>query len=255
MSQTEKARHLDLLHIRGKPLFLYNIWDAGSARVVADAGAKAIATGSWSMAAAQGYPDGEAIPLSTVELVVRQIARTVDLPVTVDFEGAYAVAPEQAAENVARIVLAGAVGINFEDGVIGGSGVHDITLQCRRIEAIRAKVEAMGIPLFINARTDLFLQADASRHAGVLEEATERARAYARAGASGYFVPGLVDERVIEALCAASPEPVNVMLAAGALSARQLGTLGVSRISYGPLPYRCCMQQFGGQASAIGRDL
>lgn len=107
------------------------------------------------MAAAQGYPDGEAMPLDTVELMVRRIVQTVDLPVTVDFEGAYAVEPEKAAANVARIISAGAIGINFEDGVVGGNGVHDIAFQCRRVEAIRAKAEALDVALFINARTDL----------------------------------------------------------------------------------------------------
>ena len=249
MNQAEKAHHFGTLHTRSAPLTLYNIWDAGSAKVVAEAGAKAVATGSWSMAAAQGYPDGQAIPLDTVELIVRRIAGTVDVPVTVDLEGAYSVVPEEAAANAARIVLAGAVGINFEDGVIGGNGIHEITLQCRRIEAIRAKAEALGVLLFINARTDLFLQADATRHAVLLDAATERARAYAHAGASGYFAPGLVDERIIEALCAASLLPVNVMVKEGAPPPSRLGSLGVSRISYGPHPYRRCMQQFGEQAS------
>ena len=106
MTQAEKAAQFSALHVRGEPLVLYNIWDAGSAKAVAGSGAKAVATGSWSMAAAQGYPDGEAIPLDTVELVVRQISRSVDVPVTVDLEGAYAVEPEQVAANVARIVMA-----------------------------------------------------------------------------------------------------------------------------------------------------
>ena len=164
MTQAEKASLFSNRHVKGEPLVLYNIWDAGSARAVATAGAKAVATGSWSIAAAQGYPDGEAIPLDMVELIVRQIARSVDVPLTVDFEGAYAVEPEQAAANVARIVMAGAVGINFEDGVIGGDGLHDVALQCRRIEAIRARAEALGVALFINARTDLFLACAAERN-------------------------------------------------------------------------------------------
>ena len=90
MTQIEKATSFSALHVSGKPLVLYNIWDAGSAKAVAGSGAKAVATGSWSMAAAQGYSDGEVIPLNTVELIVRQIARSVDVPVTVDLEGAYA---------------------------------------------------------------------------------------------------------------------------------------------------------------------
>ncbi len=202
------------------------------------------------MAAAQGYPDGQAIPLDAVELIVRQIARSVDVPVTVDLEGAYAIEPERAAANVIRIIQAGAIGINFEDGIIGGDGLHDIALQCRRIRAIRAGAETLGVALFINARTDLFLQAaDAASHVTLLDAATERAQAFADAGASGYFVPGLVDEELIETLYAASPQPVNIMMKAGASSTSRLAKLGVSRISYGPMPYFQSMQQLGQEAS------
>lgn len=249
MEQDEKARAFATLHISGKPLTLYNIWDAGSAKVVADAGAEAVATGSWSVAAAQGYSDGEAIPLDAVEVTVRRITAIVDVPVTVDLEGAYAVEPGQAAANAVRIVGAGAVGINFEDGVVGGHGLHGTALQCRRIQAIRAAAEALGITLFINARTDLFLRAsDAALHADLLAPAIERARAYALAGASGYFVPGLVNERLIGKLCAACPVPVNIMAMQGVPSHAQLANLGVGRISYGPKPYRDCMDAFGRQA-------
>ncbi len=253
MTQAEKAALFSALHVRGKPLVLYNIWDAGSAKAVAGSGAKAVATGSWSMAAAQGYPDGEALPLETVERTVRQVARSVNLPVTVDLEGAYAVEPEQAAANVARIVQAGAIGINFEDGIIGEDGLHGVALQCRRIQAIQAGAEALGVALFINARTDLFLQAaDAASHAALLNAATGRAQAYADAGASGYFVPGLVNEELIGALCAASSQPVNIMMKAGAPSISRLAALGVSRISYGPMPYIQCMQRLGQEASEAG---
>ena len=249
MEQAEKARAFAALHVPGRPLVLYNIWDAGSAKAVAGAGAKAVATGSWSVAAAQGYSDGEAVPLDALEHTVRRITATVDVPVTVDVEGAYAVEPGQAGANVARIVRAGAVGINFEDGVIGSHGLHETAQHCRRIQAIRAAGEALGIALFINARTDLFLQApDAALHADLLAPAIERARAYALAGASGYFAPGLVDQRLIGALCAASPMPVNIMVMQGAPSHAQLGALGVSRISYGPKPYRDCLDAFGRQA-------
>jgi len=250
MTQAEKAISFSALHARDKPLVLYNIWDAGSAKAVAGSGAKAVATGSWSMAAAQGYPDGEAIPLDTVELIVRQIARSVDVPVTVDLEGAYAIEPEQAAANVARMIRAGAIGINFEDGIIGGDGLHNTAFQCRRIQAIRAGAEALGIALFINARTDLFLQVtDAASHATLLNAAIERAQAYADAGASGYFVPGLVNEKLIGVLCAASSQPVNIMMKAGAPSVARLAKLGVSRISYGPTPYVQSMQRLGQEAS------
>ena len=154
---------------------------------------------------------------------------------------------------MARIIRAGAVGINFEDGIIGGDGLHDIAFQCRRIQAIRAGADALGVALFINARTDLFLQmADAASHATLLDAAIERAQAFADAGASGYFAPGLVDEELIGALCAASSQPVNIMMKAGAPSTSRLAALGASRISYGPMPYIQSMQQLGQEASKAG---
>jgi len=219
------------------------VWDAGSAKAVADAGADAVATSSWSMAAAQGFADGETMPFDLVEEIVGRIATTTDLPLTVDIEGGYAVEPDELADNIERIVSAGAVGINLEDGIIGGNGLHDTALQYRRIEAVWTRAARLGCGLFINARTDLFLQAeDRNCHAGLLEPAIERARAYADAGASGFFAPGLVDQQLIEVLCGAARLPVNVMVVDDTLSAGQLGKLGVSRVSYGPMPYIRCMQ-------------
>jgi len=254
MSLADKARLFAALHVKGRPLVLTNIWDAGSAKAVADAGADAIATSSWSMATAQGFTDGEAMPFDLVEEIVGRIARTADLPLTVDIEGGYAVEPDGMADNVERIVSASAVGVNLEDGIIGGSGLHETTLQCRRLEAIRTRAARHGIDLFINARTDLFLQAeDRDRHAGLLDPAIERAHAYADAGASGFFAPGLADERLIEALCGAARLPVNVMVVGDAPSTSRLGELGVSRISYGPMPYIRCMQHLKQQASPANR--
>jgi len=250
MNLTDKAHRFAALHVKGRPLILINVWDAGSAKAIADAGTDAIATSSWSMAAAQGFADGETIPFDLVEGIVRRIAMTADLPLTVDIEGGYAVEPEVMVDNVERIVSAGGVGINLEDGIIGGSGLHDTAFQCRRIDAIRMRAVQHGIDVFINARTDLFLQAkDRDSHAGLLNLAIERAHAYADAGASGFFAPGLVDERLIEALCGAAKLPVNVMIVEGAPSTIRLGELGVSRISYGPMPYIRCMQHLKQQAS------
>jgi len=249
MNQIGNAAAFQGLHRGDQPLVLYNIWDSGSASAVAKAGAQAVATSSWSMAAAHGYSDGEAMPLAAVEVVVREIVTTVAVPVTVDFEGAYAVDPDEAAANVARIIRAGGVGINFEDQILGGNGVHPTALQCRRIAAIRAVADALGVALFINARTDLFLQAaDVTQHSTLATKAAERARAYAQAGASGFFVPGLANEQIIEGLCAASPIPLNVMANEGSPSAAHLRSLGVQRVSYGPLPYLRCMQHLASLA-------
>lgn len=236
MDQTDKARQLQRLHVPGEPLVLFNIWDAGGAKALEETGVSAIATGSWSVAAAQGYADGEQIPLELVERIVERICAATTVPVTVDFEGGYASAPEAVAINVQRIVSAGAVGINFEDQVVAGTGLHDIALQSRRIAAIRAS--AGDLPLFINARTDLFLQAKPETdHAALIPETMERADAYASAGASGLFLPGLVDPDLIAQMCAYTELPVNIMMKPGAAAVAELAQLGVARVSFGPGPY------------------
>src|SRR5205085_8842136 len=146
------------LHVPGDPVVLYNIWDVGSALAVAAAGAKALATGSHPVADANGWPDGQKVPLDFALANATRIVDAVDLPVTVDFEGAYSADPDQGAANVARLKETGAVGCNFEDQVVGGEGLHPIDLQARRIAAIR---NAVGTDFYVNARTDLFLKTQA----------------------------------------------------------------------------------------------
>lgn len=248
MNQTDKAHLFGTLHVKGDPLVLYNIWDAGSAKAVAKAGAAAIATGSWSVAAAQGYPDGEVIPLDMLETIVRRIVDIVDLPVTIDFEGGYGPEPEAVACHVAPIMKAGAIGINFEDRIVGGDGVYDVGTQSARIAAIRQSADGQHMPLFINARTDLFLQAPAEKHGERLVEARERALAYRDAGASGFFAPGLLDEPLIADLCEASPLPVNIMMMKGVPPFAHLAKLGVARVSHGPSPFRSLMTSLEEQA-------
>ncbi len=160
MQQKERAQHFASLHVPGKPLILYNAWDAGSARAIARAGFQATGTSSWAIAAAHGYSDGESIPLTFMEEITAHIVRTVDLPVSVDTEGGYSIDPLACAKNIARFVDRGVVGINFEDRVLAGTGLHEIDAQCVRIAAIRNMADARGIPLFINARTDVFLGRD-----------------------------------------------------------------------------------------------
>lgn len=252
MTQLEKARQFAGLHVKGRPLVLYNIWDAGSARAVLEAGASAIATGSWSVAAAHGFDDGEAISLDLVEMVVGRIATTADAPLSVDFERGYGSGPAEVARNVRRIVMAGAVGINFEDGLAEGQGLVGISDQCERIGAIRDVAAKLGMPLFINARTDLFLrEPDRSKQVNLIGEAKARAAAYADAGADGFFVPGLVEEGSIERLCRASSLPVNVMILPGAPPLPRLAELGVARVSFGPLPFVSAMQALKEQAEAV----
>lgn len=252
MDQKERAQNFARLHLKGNPVILYNIWDAGSARAVADAGAKALATGSWSVAAAHGLNDGEELPLSVLLDTVRAIVATTELPLSVDFEGGYAEEPVEVAANVAKLIEMGVVGINFEDQIVHGDGIYPVERQAARIRAIRKMAEDQGIPFFINARTDLFLQeSDAAKHGALLDQAIQRARAYADAGGSGFFAPGLIEPGLIETLCAAFTLPVNIMMKAGAPDPKALAKLGVSRISYGPGPYRVMIEKLREAAAVV----
>jgi 2-methylisocitrate lyase-like PEP mutase family enzyme len=251
MTGSDKFRRFAALHRPGEPVILYNAWDAGSAKAVAEAGAGAIATGSASVAAAHGFDDAEGLPLDLALANAGRVVAAVDLPVTIDFEGGYAVDPEPLAANVSRLAATGAIGCNFEDQVVGGEGLHPVERQADRIRAIRA---AVGPDFFINARTDIFLKAKAETHdEEKVGAALERACAYAEAGASGFFVPGLADLRLLERFCAASPLPVNFMAFPGAPDAAQVAAAGVARISHGPFPYRLAIKALKEAAEAIYR--
>ncbi|MFK7993090.1 MAG: isocitrate lyase/phosphoenolpyruvate mutase family protein [Granulosicoccus sp.] len=251
MNQIEKANHFASLHIAGSPLVLYNIWDAGSAKTITDSGAAAVATGSWSVAAAHGFDDGEKIPMSLLFEVVRRIAESVDVPLSVDFEGGYSTDPDAAAENIRQLIATGAIGINIEDQIVGGQGLHSIVDQANRIRAIRKAAEQANVPLFINSRTDLFLKSDATQHQGHVDEALERATAYAEAGASGFFVPGLTQSALIERVCLNTGLPVNVMMRGELKKISDVAPLGVSRASFGPGPYIEAMSDLAGKFKAL----
>lgn len=232
------------LHIPGEPLVLYNIWDPGSARAVAAAGAKALATGSHPVGNASGFGDGQKVPISYVIENARRIIAATDLPLTVDFEGAYSTDAEEGAANVARLKEAGVIGCNLEDQVIGGEGLHPLAAQVARISAIR---RAVGEAFFINARTDLFLKFEEHDEA-LVDRAIERGRAFADAGASGFFVPRLADPGQVERVVREVPLPLNVIAFPGAPPRRDWAAAGVARISYGPFPFRRLMDQL--QANA-----
>jgi len=237
------------LHVPGNPVILYNIWDVGSALAVVEAGAPALATGSHPVADANGWPDGQQVPLDFVFANARRIVGAVNIPLTVDFESAYSTDPADGAANVTRLKETGAVGCNFEDQVIGGQGVHPIDLQVARIRAIR---DAVGADFFINARTDLFLKTQTYDDA-LVEQVIERGKAFADAGASGFFVPRLTDASQIERIIAAVPLPLNVIAFPGAPDKKVWTDAGVARISHGPFPHRALMAKLTEMArEAIG---
>ncbi|MFN8531596.1 MAG: isocitrate lyase/phosphoenolpyruvate mutase family protein [Anaerolineae bacterium] len=238
MVNVERAQTFKDLHRKGTPLILYNVWDVGTAKAVQQAGAKAIATSSAAVAVANGFSDRQDLPIDLALANLRRIVAAVDLPVTLDFESGYAASPDELGPNIRQVIEAGAVGINFEDQIIGGTGLYSIETQCARIAAVRQAADELSFPLFINARTDLFLKKNVSEHTeALLEEAIERAKAYRLAGASGIFAPGLRRDDLIRTLCDASPLPVNIMIYPDTFAPGQLAACGVSRISYGAVPY------------------
>ena len=160
-----------------------------------------------------------------------------DCPVTVDFEGGYATDPDTVGQNTRRLLAIGVIGLNFEDQIVNARGLYSIGNQVEPLRAVRAAADALGIPAFINARTDMFLKAAPDvDHASLVDEAVARAAAYAKAGADGFFVPGLTDKTLIRTLCRLVALPVNVM-AADPQGNGDLAGLGVSRISFGSNPY------------------
>ena len=241
--QRRKAERFRALHVRGTPVILFNIWDPGSAKAVASGGALALATGSWSVAHANGFADGEETPRALVIDNLRRIARAVDLPVTIDLESGYGEAPERVGETVRLAIEAGAVGCNLEDSFPADGSLRETAAQVARLRRARQIADAAGIGFFVNARTDVFFQRPAEQHdEEMLQGAIERSRAYADAGADGLFAPGLSDLALIGRLAEASPLPLNIMVDPRTPPIRALAGQGVARVSHGPGPYLLAMK-------------
>jgi 2-methylisocitrate lyase-like PEP mutase family enzyme len=241
--QKRKVEQFRALHIPGKPLVLFNIWDAGSAKAVAASGAKAIATGSWSVANANGFADGERISLSLAVDNLRRIVGATDLPVTIDLESGYGDKSEVVGETIGLAIDAGAVGCNLEDSFPANGKLRETVDQGDRIRRARQTADTANIRFFINARTDIFFQRPSEQHDdAMVVEAIERARAYEEAGADGLFVPGLMDITLIARLAEVSPLPLNVMVDDATPPVSVLAEHGVARVSHGPRPYLMTMK-------------
>lgn len=225
-TSTRAATFHGLHDHRSRPLVLVNVWDAASARLVEDAGATAIATTSAGVAWSLGRPDGNTLTRAEAMDAVARIAASVSVPVTVDIESGYADDADGVARTVDAVLEAGAVGINIEDGRLHPEALAD------RIGAARRAAERAGVPLFVNARTDVHLAGlvDPER---LLAETLERARRYRGAGADGVFVPGVRDVQTIRALVESIDGPVNVMAGPGSPTVAELARIGVARISLG----------------------
>lgn len=231
------------LHVPGKPLVLYNIWDPGSAKAVAAAGAPALATGSYGVAEAFGAGDGEKLPFADVIANLERIIAVVEVPVSLDIETGYGADPAAVRASVQAAREAGAVGINMEDRLPGETEVLPLAEAARRIEAAAAS------GLFVNARTDVFKGREPSP--ALVEEALKRARAYADAGASGLFVPFLTDAACVRAICEASPLPVNLTAKPELGTLEEIAAMGAGRISYGHQPWLWAMEKLRADAQAI----
>ncbi|WP_293676837.1 isocitrate lyase/phosphoenolpyruvate mutase family protein [uncultured Phenylobacterium sp.] len=244
MSQTAKAELFRQLHQGPDVLVLPNAWDAASAAVVADAGAKAIATSSAAVAWVHGQPDGDILAVETTCAVVAAIAAVVDVPVSCDFEGGFTDDLDQLQRNVGQVIQAGAVGINFEDGG------RDPQLHAAKIAAVRKAAGQAGVPLFINARADVYLRRLAEGEAAEAE-AIARGKLYVSAGADGVFVPGAVDPELIRRLAAAIPAPLNILARPGAPDAAALAALGARRLSAGSATFNAAYAALARTAAAF----
>jgi 2-methylisocitrate lyase-like PEP mutase family enzyme len=208
---------------------LPNAWDAASAALVEQAGARAVATTSGGVAWSLGAPDGDGVSRDLVVDAVRRIAAAVAVPVSADIVSGFGATPDEVGETIRLVIEAGAVGVNIEDG---GAPLRPVAEQAERVAAARAAADASGVPLFLNVRTDVYLRgvgAEADRPAEVLR----RAAAYVAAGADGIFVPGLRDPEVLRELAAGIPRPLNVLAGPGAPAVAELAGLGVRRVSVG----------------------
>src|SRR5215469_11928980 len=225
-NQSESASQFRALHAKGKILVLANAWDAASARIAEDCGAEAIATSSAAVAWAHGYADGEAITADMLLGFVREITRIVRIPVSVDSEEGYSSEPAKVAAFVGRLIDAGAVGMNLEDGK------EPPELLARKIGAIRKEVVSRGTDFFVNARTDVYLKALVPADRALAETLT-RGKLYKQAGADGFFVPGVVDTATMREIADTIDLPLNVLTWKDLPAVGTLKQAGVRRLSAG----------------------
>jgi 2-methylisocitrate lyase-like PEP mutase family enzyme len=230
----QKAERLRALHRGGRILVLPNIWDPGGARMMEWLGYPAVATASASVAYSLGYDDCQQITLDAMLDVVGRVANAVKVPVTADMEWGYADEPREVAENMRRVLRAGAVGINLEDSIREGEVLFSVEHQCARIRAVREMAQQEGVPLVINARTDVFWPRVAGTEAEKFEEAVRRAKAYFEAGADCFYPIILGDLDTLKRRYEAIRAPINVLAPTSGATLRELEDAGIARVSLGP---------------------
>jgi 2-methylisocitrate lyase-like PEP mutase family enzyme len=240
-TQAELVKQFHALHDGRKILVLPNAWDVASARIFEEAGFPAIGTSSAGVAFALGYPDGQKISRSEMLAVVHRIAEAVRIPVTADMEAGYGVKPEEIAETARQVLAAGAVGMNLEDAIHDRpDALADMSLHKEKIHAAVETSARAGVPLVLNARTDVFLAGIGAPETR-LARTIERLNAYRDAGAQCLFAPGVKDKETIAQLVSGVRGPLNVLATAGTPPVADLEKLGVARVSVGSGPMRATL--------------
>lgn len=235
-AQKQKAEAFRRMHDRSRILILVNAWDAMSARVIEEAGARAIATSSATMAHSIGYADGEAAPRDEIVAAIARIARSVEAPVTADIESGFGRTSADVADTVRMVIEAGAVGVNLEDAIHERRGeLYELPQALERIHAAREAAAKAGVPIVMNARTDVFLLGVGPKEER-LDHALRRANAYRDAGADCLFVPGVRDAHTIGELAQRLSGPLNILAGPGTPPVAELERLGVARVSVGSWP-------------------
>jgi 2-methylisocitrate lyase-like PEP mutase family enzyme len=250
-ARAERARAFRSLHQTGRLLVLPNAWDVITARVFEDCGFPAVGTTSFGIARAHGFRDGDNAALEVTLSMAARMADALSVPLSADIEAGYGETPEEVGRQALRLIAAGVVGFNIEDGQAGAAApLADPALQCAKIAALKAAGETAAVPVFVNARTDVYWL---HTHTGpaALTEALNRAAAYLQAGADGIFIPGLVDRDSIRSAVLAIDAPLNILAGPQTPAPPELDTMGVKRLSLGSGPVRATLSLL----RRLGRDL
>lgn len=251
MTQSEKANTLLALHKNGRLLILPNVWNPFGARMLEAKGFSAVATASAAISESLGYHDGEQIKLDTMLDMVGRIVRSVDVPVTADFEAGYSDTLEGLQENTSRLLDTGAVGINFEDSFDDEKYLRPIPEQVERIKAIREAAERRGVHLVINARADSFFADGFSSEADRIEDVVTRLNAYIQAGADCVYPVGRGDRETLTLLRKRINAPINVLATPKTIRLDELQAAGINRVSFGPYLFRSLLAKLSAMQDEI----
>ncbi|WP_037465350.1 isocitrate lyase/PEP mutase family protein [Shimazuella kribbensis] len=236
-SKNQISKIIEFRALHSNSFVLPNAWDAISAKVFEECGFKAIGTTSAGIAVSQGYSDRN-MPFQTAITSIERIVHSVNIPVSVDIEDGYGQTIEETIETVRQVISTGAVGINIEDSTIDPEQpLYDISVQQQKISAIKNLADTLGIPLFINARTDVYWS-QIGEPSTRMQETIKRALAYQEAGADCIFVPGVTDRKMIQNLRKAVSIPINLLAGPDMPSLSELSDIGIQRISCGSAPFR-----------------